>query len=115
MLQLLFNAWPGIGDNAERVKHFSDPGIRDVVSHVAGTISGNLIPFLFRQAQVQSFGNNGVIIEEIPDLRFNVPNQMSLFQKAQPCIPGLLNICCCSLSQLFAGQFQELIGKHPVS
>ena len=36
-------------------------------------------------------------------------------QKAQPCVSCPLNICFGSLLHFFTGQFQKLIGKHPVA
>ena len=100
---------------AERAQHLHNPGIRDIVFHVAGTVPGDPVSFFFSQAQIQLIGNNREIIKKVPDLSFNRLNQVILIQKSQSCVPCPLNLCFRFLLQFFTGQFQKPVGKHPVS
>ena len=99
---------------AERAQYFFDPGIWNIVFHVAGTVPCNLVSFFFRQAEIQLIGNNGVIIKEILDFRFNSLNQMILCQVTQSGITSHLNFCFSSLFQFITGQFKKPVSKHPI-
>ena len=118
--QLLFNARPGVGDNAELMcsaqfrEYFRNAGIGNIVFQIAGAITGDLFTFRFRQIKTEPIGDQRVVHVKLPDLLFHRRYMMILFKKAQAGFPGVLDLCVAALRKPPAGQIQKQGGKHPV-